>query len=67
MQIDALASLLPEYGIDPERVPPEVFIAGMQGTALLLLRQEALGIDSRASADDAIAALVDDLEARRAR
>lgn len=66
MQSEALRTLLPEYGIDPEQVPPELFGAVIQGTALLVLRQEALGIASDPGAmTDAVAAYIDGLEARR--
>jgi len=66
MQMTALLSLLPEYGIDPDLFPPPLVAAGIQGLAFSAVQDQAAGYDT--SPDEAIAAmsrLVDRLEARR--
>jgi AcrR family transcriptional regulator len=68
MQLDALATLLPEYGIDPDRFPPPLVAATVQGLAFSAVQDTVAGYDT--DADEAIAAmerLVDDLEAVRSR
>jgi AcrR family transcriptional regulator len=68
MQLDALATLLPEYGIDAELFPPPLVAAAMQGLAFSAVQDHVAGYDT--AADEAIAAmgrLVDRLEARRNR
>jgi hypothetical protein len=65
MQIEALRTLAPQYGLD-ERFPPEVLAAAIQGTALLVAREQALGIDiDHGVASTAVEAIIDELESRR--
>ena len=67
MQMDALDTLLGEYGIDAEDFPPPLVAAAVQGLAFSAVQDSVAGYDT--SPDDAIAAmsrLVDRLEARRA-
>ena len=68
MQMDALDTLLDEYGIDAEEFPPPLVAAAIQGLAFSAVQDQAAGYDT--APDEAIAAmdrLVDRLEARRAR
>jgi AcrR family transcriptional regulator len=46
MQVDKLGSLLAEYGIDPEVLPPALVAAGMQGLAFGLVQDEAAGYET---------------------
>ena len=67
MQLDALETLLGEYGIDRTRFPPALVAAALQGLAFGAVQDSVAGYDT--AADEAIAAmgrLVDRLEARRA-
>jgi AcrR family transcriptional regulator len=67
MQLDVLATLLPEYGLDPETVPPALVAAAIQGLAFSVVQDSVAGYDTAADeAADAMARLVDRLEARRA-
>jgi AcrR family transcriptional regulator len=66
MQLDALDTLLGEYGIDAELFPPPLVAAAIQGLAFAAVQDEVAGYDT--AAGEAIAAmdrLVDRLEARR--
>ena len=66
MQVTMLQTLLPEYGIDPDDLPPPLVAAGIQGLAFSAVQDLAAGYDT--SPDEAIAAmsrLVDRLESRR--
>ena len=66
MQLDVLARLLPEYGIDPDAFPPPLIAAAIQGLAFSAVQDDVAGYDT--AADEAIAAmdrLIDQLEARR--
>ena len=66
MQLDVLARLLPEYGIDPEVFPPPLVAAAIQGLAFSAVQDDVAGYDT--AADQAIAGmdrLIDRLEARR--
>ena len=68
MQLEVLDRVLPEYGIDPEVLPPSLIAAAMQGLAFSAVQDSVAGYDT--AADEAIAAmerLVERLEARRAR
>ena len=68
MQMDALDTLLGEYGIDAEEFPPPLVAATVQGLAFSAVQDQAAGYDT--APDQAIAAmdrLVERLEARRAR
>ncbi len=67
MQMDALDTLLGEYGIDPEEFPPPLVAATVQGLAFSAVQDHVAGYDT--APDEAIAAmdrLVERLEARRA-
>lgn len=68
MQMDALESLLGEYGIDADEFPPPLVAAAIQGLAFSAVQDRAAGYDT--APDEAIAAmdrLVGRLEARRNR
>lgn len=68
MQMEQLTTLLGEYGIDPEEVPPALVAAAMQGLAFGVVQDQAAGYDT--DADEAAAAmdrLLVRLEARRSR
>lgn len=66
MQIDALESILDEYGIDRDAFPPALVAAAVQGTAFAMAHDHAAGFDT--AQDEAMAAvrrLLDRLEERR--
>jgi AcrR family transcriptional regulator len=66
LQIDALRSLLPQYGIDVAQVPPALVAATIQGLAFSAVQDLAAGYDT--APDEALAAmdrLLDRLEAQR--
>jgi hypothetical protein len=66
--MEQLTTLLGEYGIDPEEVPPALVAAAMQGLAFGVVQDQAAGYDT--DADEAAAAmdrLLVRLEARRSR
>lgn len=66
MQMDRLAQLLPEYGLDPDELPPALVAAGIQGLAFALVADEVAGHDTATGqAADGMARLLDRLEARR--
>jgi hypothetical protein len=68
MQMDALDTLLGEYGIDSDEFPPPLIAAAVQGLAFSAVQDRAAGYDT--APGEAIAAmdrLVDRLEARRHR
>lgn len=65
-QMDALGSLLGEYGVDAGELPPALVAAAIQGLAFGLVSDEVAGYDT--ATDEAragMAALIDRLEARR--
>lgn len=66
MQLEALRELLPQYGLDEALFTPDLVAAMLQGTSLLVAREEALGLTGgdRAAAQ-AAEALIDFLENRR--
>jgi hypothetical protein len=67
MQVDALAAILPEYGIDADEFPPALVAAAVQGLALVVVEDEVRGFDT--GYQDAVAAmdrLVQKFETRRA-
>lgn len=67
MQIDALDTLLGEYGLDADLFPPALVATMIQGVAFSAVQDRAAGYDTEPEA--AIAAmdrLIDRLEARRA-
>lgn len=66
MQVARLQGLLPQYGIDPDEVPPVLVAAAMQGLAFGVVTDQAAGYATRA--DEAAAAMdrfLAALEARR--
>jgi AcrR family transcriptional regulator len=68
MQMDALDTLLGEYGIDATEFPPPLVAATVQGLAFSAVHDQVAGYDT--APDEAIAAmdrLVERLETRRAR
>jgi AcrR family transcriptional regulator len=67
MQMEALDTLLGEYGIDADQFPPAFVAATVQGLAFSAVQDHVAGYDT--APDQAIAAmdrLIDRLEARRA-
>jgi AcrR family transcriptional regulator len=67
MQIEKLGSLLPEYGLDPDELPPVLVAATVQGLAFGVVTDQVAGYDT--AADEAAAAmsrLVARLEEQRA-
>ena len=67
MQMDALDTLLAEYGIDKTEFPPPLIASAIQGLAFSAVQDQVAGYDT--APDQAIAAmdrLIDGLEARRA-
>ena len=68
MQIEAVRELLPQYGLDQKAFPPALVAAAIQGIALLVVREQALGISTEhREAAAAVEALLEELEERRAR
>jgi AcrR family transcriptional regulator len=66
MQMVALETLLPEYGLDPTELPPALVAAAVQGLAFSVVQDHVAGYDT--APDQAIAGmerLIDRLEARR--
>lgn len=67
MQMEALASLLGEYGVDAEEFPPALIAAAIQGLAFSVVSDQAAGYDTaHEEAAAAMARLVTRLEERRA-
>lgn len=68
LQLDALDTLLPEYGLDAEVFTPPLVAAAMQGLAFSTVQDHVSGYDTAAGeAMEAMARLVSRLEAKRAR
>ena len=68
MQMAVLDEILPEYGLDPEELPPALIAAAMQGLALGLVSDEVAGYEtSHKQARAAMNRLVARLERRRVR
>ncbi len=68
MQMARLDSLLDEYGIDAEQVPPSLVASAVQGLAFSIVQDQVAGYET--STDEAAVAidrLLDDLEERRRR
>jgi AcrR family transcriptional regulator len=66
MQLEALQELLPQYGIDEDRFPPALVAAAIQGIALLVAREETLGVATgHDTARAAVEAILEDLERER--
>ena len=67
MQMDTLATILDEYGIDTEQFPPAMVAAAVQGLALVVVEDQVRGFDTaHQEAAAAMARLVERLENRRA-
>ena len=67
MQIEALASILDDYGIDPGMFPPALVAAALQGLAFSMAHDKVAGFDTaHEEARTAMGRLVDALEERRA-
>ncbi|MDQ2650627.1 MAG: TetR/AcrR family transcriptional regulator [Actinomycetota bacterium] len=67
MQMDALETLLPEYGLDAALLPPPLVAAAIQGLAFSVITDQTAGYDTHP--EEALAAmgrLVAHLETRRA-
>jgi AcrR family transcriptional regulator len=68
MQIDALESMLGEYGIDRDDFPPALVAAAVQGLAFAMAHDQVAGFETaHEEAAAAASRLVDRLEERRAR
>jgi len=66
MQMDRLAVLLDEYGLDPERFPPALVAAAIQGLAFSVVQDQAAGYDTSADqAATAMSRLLTTLESHR--
>ncbi|MHB1585065.1 MAG: TetR/AcrR family transcriptional regulator [Acidimicrobiales bacterium] len=66
-QIEALAGILDDYGIDADEFPPPLVAAAMQGLAFAVAYDEVAGFDTaQDQASAAMERLLDRLEARRA-
>jgi AcrR family transcriptional regulator len=67
MQLERLAVLLDEYGLDPDEFPPPLVAAAVQGLAFAVVTDQAAGYDTAADeAERAMHRLVERLEERRA-
>jgi AcrR family transcriptional regulator len=67
MQIEALETILDDYGIDREEFPPALVAAAVQGLAFVMAHDQVAGFDTaQEEASTAMANLLDRLEARRA-
>jgi AcrR family transcriptional regulator len=67
MQIEALESILAEYGIDPQRFPPALVAAAVQGLAFAMAHDQVAGFETaHEETSAAMARLVDELEDHRA-
>ena len=68
LQIDTLAGLLDEYGVDVDEFPPALVAAAIQGLAIVLVQDAAGGYET--GHEEAVAAmkrLIDRLEDERSR
>lgn len=66
MQIDALHSILDDYGIDRDQFPPELVAPAVQGLAFAMAYDQAAGFDTASDeASVAIDRLLDRLSAQR--
>jgi AcrR family transcriptional regulator len=67
MQIEALGSILDDYGIDREQFPPALVAATLQGLAFAMAHDQVAGFDTaQDEASAAVDQLLDRLEAQRA-
>jgi AcrR family transcriptional regulator len=63
MEVEALTSILPEYGIDPEMFPPSLVAAAVQGLALVVVQDQVRRFETgHEEAKVAIERLLDRLE-----
>jgi AcrR family transcriptional regulator len=68
MQIETLAAILDDYGVDREEFPPALVAAAVQGLALVVVQDRVRGFrTAHEEATAAMARLVARLEKRRAR
>ncbi len=68
IQVEALRKLLPEYDLDTDRWPAPLVAAAIQGVALLVAREKALGLSTEhQAAGRAAEALLQELEEHRSR
>ena len=68
LQMETLAPILPEYGLDAKEFPPALIAAAMQGLAFGLVTDEVAGYEtSTKAARSAMDRLVERLERRRSR
>jgi AcrR family transcriptional regulator len=66
MEVEALTSILPEYGIDPEMFPPSLVAAAVQGLALVVVQDQVRRFETgHEEAKVAIERLLDRLERNR--
>ena len=66
MEMDALRSILDDYGVDPEMFPPALVAAAVQGLALVVVQDEVRGFDTgHADAKAALERLLERLERAR--
>jgi hypothetical protein len=66
MEMETLASILVDYGIDAEASPPALVAATVQGLALVVVQDQVRGFDT--AHDEAVSAmgrLIDRLEGDR--
>jgi AcrR family transcriptional regulator len=67
MQIDALGSILDDYGIDGQQFPPALIASAVQGMGFAMAHDQTAGFDTaQEEASAAMAQLLDRLEATRA-
>jgi AcrR family transcriptional regulator len=67
MQIEALGSMLEDYGIDRDTFPPALVAATVQGLAFAMAHDKVAGFETgHEEASAAVARLLDRLEERRA-
>jgi AcrR family transcriptional regulator len=68
MEVDTLAAILDDYGVDPEEFPPALVAAAVQGLALVIVQDRVRGFKTaHDEAAAAMARLLERLEKRRAR
>jgi AcrR family transcriptional regulator len=67
MEMETLASILEEYGVDPRTFPPALVAAAVQGLALVVVQDQVRGFDTaHEEAVAAMARLIDGRERERA-
>ena len=66
MQVEALESILDDYGIDQQLFPPALVAAAVQGLSFVMAHDQAAGFDTaQVEAGAAVLQLLDRLEAQR--